>query len=418
MAEALQVGKLRRARVLAGHQGLGRMIEHVDVIEMPDIRPWVKPNILYLTSFYAIRDNPAAQQDLIRYLAGHGAAALVLDTQSFLRGAPAEVLRAADACHFPVIEIPEDASYIDIITPVLEAVFSRRRSREDFLEDLLQGNLDPEVIRQRAGYLGWKLVGKRTVLVVDLDDFQSFCLSGRLTEQAIQEVKRHFLAEVEETTRRVLPGQHIVGPRSDSAVIVAEPPDVTGRLPSSADCPRPLPPQVRAVIEDLARKVKEATARVLPGITVSVAVGLLCDSPSQIASSFQAASAALELTRNPGRGDRVIFYQDLGIHRLLLRMGPLAELERFVEEEIGPLIEHDRRHGSQFVHTLEVFLDCGCRLEKAAARLYVHRNSLKYRLTRIKKLLRVDELEGERLSSLALAVKAHRVMTRHHSTPA
>lgn len=303
---------------------------------------------------------------------------------------------------------------------MLEAVFSRRRSREDFLEDLLQGNLDPEVISQRAGYLGWKLGGKRTVLVVDLDDFQSFSLSGRLTEQAIQEVKRHFLAVVGETTRRVLPGQHIVGPRSDSAVIVAElPPDVTGRLPSSEeDYPRPLPPQVRTVIEDLARKVKEATARVLPGITVSVAVGLLCDSPSQIASSFQAASAALELTRNPGGGDRVIFYQDLGIHRLLLRLGRLAELERFVEEEIGPLVEHDRRHGSQFVHTLEVFLDCGCRLEKAAARLYVHRNPLKYRLTRIKKLLRLDELEGERLSSLALAVKAHRVLTRHHSTPA
>lgn len=78
--EALHIGKLGRARVLAGRRGLGRLIEHVDVIEMPDIRPWVRPNILYLTSFYAIRNNPPAQQDLIRYLAGHGAAGLVLDT--------------------------------------------------------------------------------------------------------------------------------------------------------------------------------------------------------------------------------------------------------------------------------------------------------------------------------------------------
>lgn len=409
--EALRIGKLQRARVLAGRQGLGRLIEHVDVIEMPDIRPWVRPNILYLTSFYAIRDNPRAQEELIRYLAQRGAAAVVLDTQSFLKEAPAEVLAAAESCGFPVIEIPEDASYVDIITPVLEAVFARRRSQNDFLEDLVQGNLREEVIQQRARYLGWKLEGKRTVLIADLDDFQSFCLSGRLSEQAIQEVKKRFSTVTAETVYRTLPGNHVVAPRSDSAVIIAHVPD------EIVPCPAPpypcsLPPDARAVVEDLALRVKEAAARVLPNLTVSVGVGLLCSSPGQIAASFAAASDALGVNRAIGLANRTVLYQDLGIYRLLLRIGPEAELRRFVQEEIGPLIEHDRTRRSQLVRTLEVFLDSGCHLERAASRLYVHRNSLKYRLARIRQLLCLPALEGERLVSLAFAVKVHHLLAR------
>ncbi|MDI6893701.1 MAG: PucR family transcriptional regulator ligand-binding domain-containing protein [Bacillota bacterium] len=414
--EALRIGKLQRARVLAGRRGLGRLIEHVDVIEMPEIDPWVRANVLYLTSFYAIRDNLRTQQDLIRYLAAHGAAAIALDTKSYLNGAPPQVLEVAESCDFPVIEIPEDASYIDIITPVLEAVFTRKRSRDDFLEDLLEGNVKPEAIQQRARYLAWKLDGKRTVLIVDLDDFQSFCLSGRLSERAIQELKRRFLAVVAETTHRTLAGEHVVAPRSDSVVILAQVPD--DNLSPTSPYPCPLPPAPRATIEDLALRVKQAAARVLPGLTLSVGIGLLCNCPSQIAESFAAAGDALNISLGLAGGDRIAFYQDLGIHRLLLRIGPQAELERFVSEEIGPLIEHDRRRGSQLVRTLEVFLDSGCHLERAASRLYVHRNSLKYRLTRIKQLLRLTSLEGERLASLAFAVKAHRILTERNRADA
>jgi len=55
--EALSIGLLKKARLLAGNRVLSRIIEHVDVIEMPDIRKWVRPNIFFLTSFYAVKDD-------------------------------------------------------------------------------------------------------------------------------------------------------------------------------------------------------------------------------------------------------------------------------------------------------------------------------------------------------------------------
>ncbi|MEW6398453.1 MAG: helix-turn-helix domain-containing protein [Bacillota bacterium] len=269
------------------------------------------------------------------------------------------------------------------------------------------------MIGQRARYLGWRPEGKHTVLIVDIDDFQSYCLSGRLSEQAIQELKNRFLELVTGTVRGRLPGDHLVAPRSDSVVIVARLPD--GGLPvAEPSYPHPLPGDVRATVTNVAARVREAVTPVLPGLTVSLGIGLLCTRPSQIAESFAAAQDALAVGRTLGGGNRTVFYQDLAMHRLLARIGPEAELERFVREEIGPLIEYDRRRGSQLVYTLEVYLDSGCHLERAAARLFVHRNSLKYRLKRIREIVRLPAFEGERLVSLAFAVKAHRVLEERH----
>lgn len=420
MREALQIGKLQRARVLAGHRGLNRLIEYVDVIEMPDIRPWVRPHILFLTSLYAIRHDIKAQQELICYLAEHGAAGVVLDTQSFLKGAPAEVLQAAEASDFPLIEIPEDASYIEIITPVLEAVFTRRRAQDEFMDDLLRGSLrTDEAVQGRARELGWNLQGVRTVLVVEVDAPQPDPKQPDATRPDAPRAEttqtagisyptpekdpgtpgtpgERLLSAAMEATFRTLPGEHIVASHHDSVVIMLR------LVPART-------PYARPQLEELARQVKDAAGQAVAGKTISVAVGTPCQRPGQVGDSLAAARETLTLGRQVVGSDRISFHKDLGLYRFLQKLDLEQVCQRFVEEQIGPLIEHDRRHGTQLVRTLEAFLDSGCHLARAASHLYVHRNSLKYRLACIKRLLQLDKLEGECLSSLALAVKAHRL---------
>ncbi|HLE59500.1 MAG TPA: PucR family transcriptional regulator ligand-binding domain-containing protein, partial [Candidatus Limnocylindria bacterium] len=50
LARALQLPPLRDARVVAGGAGMERPIRHVNVMEVPDILPWVRPDELLLTT--------------------------------------------------------------------------------------------------------------------------------------------------------------------------------------------------------------------------------------------------------------------------------------------------------------------------------------------------------------------------------
>src|SRR6185369_14459779 len=74
--EVLATPCLARARVLAGASGLDRMVSRLNVMEVPDILPWVKPHELLLTTGYPLRDDPDSLVSLIAELDDRGLAAV------------------------------------------------------------------------------------------------------------------------------------------------------------------------------------------------------------------------------------------------------------------------------------------------------------------------------------------------------
>ena len=62
--EVLSAPILAGATVLAGASGLDRVVARVNVMEVPDILPWVKPDELLLTTGYPLREAARAHNDL------------------------------------------------------------------------------------------------------------------------------------------------------------------------------------------------------------------------------------------------------------------------------------------------------------------------------------------------------------------
>jgi purine catabolism regulator len=83
----------------------------------------------------------------------------------------------------------------------------------------------------------------------------------------------------------------------------------------------------------------------------------------------------------------VLLAADVGVHRLLSRLVEDAELETFLDEQLGTLLEHDAQRGSDLVRTLEAYFDHGLSKTHTAAALGVRRQTLYARLARIESLL-------------------------------
>ena len=80
-------------------------------------------------------------------------------------------------------------------------------------------------------------------------------------------------------------------------------------------------------------------------------------------------------------------------------LGPFRSL-------IEPLRAYDREHGSDLVHTLRAFFAANANASEAADRLYLHRNSLPYRLSRIQKLTGLDLKDHRARLALQLGLLA------------
>ena len=81
-------------------------------------------------------------------------------------------------------------------------------------------------------------------------------------------------------------------------------------------------------------------------------------------------------------------------HELLLASVPGPVLRSFRDRLLGPLADYDERHDAELLPTLRSFLACDGSWSACAQRLYVHVNTVRYRIGRI------EVLTGRDLSAL------------------
>ncbi len=121
--------------------------------------------------------------------------------------------------------------------------------------------------------------------------------------------------------------------------------------------------------------------------------------------AIQQALDALEVGHRAGSLSGPYHYGELGLYRLLAAMHGQAEVNRFVDETLGPLLRYDDDHHTELCHTLAVYMQEHGNTSRAAQGLFIHRNTLAYRLERVTAILGVDVDDPETRLALHLALK-------------
>jgi DNA-binding PucR family transcriptional regulator len=93
----------------------------------------------------------------------------------------------------------------------------------------------------------------------------------------------------------------------------------------------------------------------------------------------------------------------LETERLLRELARGRALEPF-RALVEPLVEHDRERRSDLVKTLKVYFDTGANASEAADRLFLHRNSMLYRLSRVEKLTGLNSKDPRARLALQLGL--------------
>jgi DNA-binding PucR family transcriptional regulator len=124
-----------------------------------------------------------------------------------------------------------------------------------------------------------------------------------------------------------------------------------------------------------------------------------------LAHSFAEASRALHIRAESRRPFGLSNHDDLGLLRILDTTDDGVELDRFVNEWLGALVEHDRDHRSELVRTLGMYLDAGGNYDRTADALIIHRSTLRYRLGRIRELSGRDIADPDSRLNLHIAIR-------------
>lgn len=91
--------------------------------------------------------------------------------------------------------------------------------------------------------------------------------------------------------------------------------------------------------------------------------------------------------------------------RFIEAVGADTDVRTLAVDILEPLVAHDREHSGDLVKTLRVYFLCNGNASRAAKALFLHRNGLLYRLSRVEDLLGIAISEGEARLALEVAVR-------------
>jgi purine catabolism regulator len=169
------------------------------------------------------------------------------------------------------------------------------------------------------------------------------------------------------------------------------------------------PSQVQQGTEFPVAFQQELTRQSRAGISglVSIGAGAIHAGTAGIRQSHQEAKQALTMSRRLYGPGQVTRFEDLGIYRLLFAARDLPELRSFHDDALTALIDYDRQHGAELLRTLGAFFAGRCGPKETAAILGVHRNTVLYRLERIRELTGFDLDDADVRLRFHLAYCAH-----------
>lgn len=150
------------------------------------------------------------------------------------------------------------------------------------------------------------------------------------------------------------------------------------------------------ILQNLAERLQQA----LP-ITIRFALGNAYDNLEDLPNSYIEASSTLEASLHAQKPATVQLFHPKGLAGLFEKIGT-EDVEYFCQQQLKELAYPTEPTLQELRKTLKVFLDFNCEITKTANALYLHRNTIKYRMNQCEKLLDTSIQEPE--TSLLLRV--------------
>lgn len=141
---------------------------------------------------------------------------------------------------------------------------------------------------------------------------------------------------------------------------------------------------------------------------VTIGIGTVAENIKDLARSYKEAQVALEVGKVFDTEKNIISYENLGIGRLIYQL-PTTLCEMFLQEVFkdGSLDNLDR----ETLLTIQCFFENNLNVSETSRKLFVHRNTLVYRLEKIRKLTGLDLREFDHAITFKVALMVKRYLS-------
>ena len=392
VADSLELREWSEAKVVAGREGTHRSITWCNVVDMDKPWKWINPGELVFLSGIGLTDKENDLCRLLNKMKVLQAGALVVQIGYYIKEIPKPVINLANEYEIPVITIPFEVRIPMLTYQIYQMLFRKEEdgdTPESLMKELMYLDYDG-AMEAKLKFYGYNPQGYYVAIAIE-PDHSVKNMRERTVELPVRSaVILQFLKENLESSHREL-----LFLQENTVLLVLVPLDMV--------------PDYKTKLTQVLHKMMDKL-QIQYRNTFCVGVSNIFGNPSFIKGNCNKAKEALNMLHACKKTNDIRFFEDMGVYSLLFRINQKEELENVLELTLGRLMKHDVEHNSDLVHILDTFLNEDCNLMRTAELLFAHRNTMKYKITKIQEVLLCDLKDVNTCFNLRLAYKIKRFL--------
>lgn len=275
-----------------------------------------------------------------------------------------------------------------------------QQSRDNFMKDIiLRGVVFTEEILERAISYGYNPDEKYYSFVINLENFNELTIrDGVHNGEKMLQIKQH----VEQIVMSVLnkKGKKPIQITEDSSIILMVPEGNNNSYENS--------------VEEIGEEIIENINVAIDKLTVNIGIGGLWNELKDFKKSVGDAHRVLRLLKSNGLKNAVRYYENVGVYKLFFEINNQSEMEKFYLNSLKNLMEYDNKNATELIETLEAYIDEGGNLNRTSEKLFIHKNTLKYRIKRIEDISKCDLKDVNELFDFYISFKIEKFLKMNH----
>lgn len=267
------------------------------------------------------------------------------------------------------------------------------RYRDEFVRDLIINNIKTlEEVNNRSKLYDWDLSTGMISVIVDIDNFKLQYLKMKDKEKnySLEETKLLIFESSIKIMKKYF-NQVIYTNYSDSIVFL---------LKSLCNDKSMFKKELKKICEEICVQVLNDYK-----FTVIIGVGNYEKSVMYVHRSFENAKRAIKLGRVIYKCNKVIFFNELGVYKLLAMIYKSEDAKEFYLSNLRKLIDYDIKNNGFLVKTLRYIVQNDWNLKAASRDMFVHYNTIKYRFNKICELIDFDLRDPEQKTNIIISLK-------------
>lgn len=369
--DLFQLKNFSKARLLAGENGLEREISWPYIKTTESISQWLYGGeLIFVTCSEMGRDDKSLlfliEESIHKNLSG----VVILIDDKYVEFIPQSIMDKANENELPLFVMPWDNKLIDITQEILFKIEQKReeaKNSKHFLESLIfsQDQLNKD-IKALAQFYNIKLRPFHYICIFKIQKLHNDLYDT-------EHVSKHIIHSLKETLN--LENQTLIPMKyANNLMYLVFSKDYEEAEKSSE--------AIEGVFNFISSRYLD--------VEISLSFSRIRETNYDIKISYKEAFKALSMINIYNRDLRIIRYKELGIIRWLVEVADIKAIQQYCYENLSPILEYDKKHGIDLVGTLKCYFQNNRHLLKTSQELYIHRNTLLYRLSIVKDLLKID----------------------------